>query len=106
MKKPLQAIVIAGEKMRDDTFSGKKKITIREGHRAYEIGPVLLGCPILNWAKSAAIISVIHTTLGQVSKQDLMDDYGSDLHEDAIKILSQWYPKIGMNSEVTVVRWK
>jgi len=106
MKKPLQAILIASEQMRNDTKSGKKKITIREGHRSYENGPVLIGCHILDWAVMREIVSVIHTTLGKVDKKDLMDDYGSDSCENAIKILSQWYPKINADSEVTVIRWK
>ena len=106
MKKPLQAILIAGEQMRDDTLSGKKKITIREGHRDYEKGPVLLGCHILNWAKMAEITSVKHTILRDISEKDLIDDFGSPSHFMASKTLSQWYPNINLDSAVTVVRWK
>jgi len=106
MKKPLQAILIASEQMRDDTKSGKKKVTIREGHRDYVCGPVLLGCHIRDWAYMAEINSVVHTTLGCVDAKDLVDDYGSPSHENAVKVLSEWYPNINLDSEVTVVRWK
>ncbi len=33
IKRPLQAILIAGTKMKEDVLYGRKKITIREGDR-------------------------------------------------------------------------
>ena len=105
MKRALQSILVAGESMRDDTKNGKKKITIREGHRDYTEGPVLIGCPTLDWAYSSEITSVLLTTLGKVAEQDLNDD-GFDSTEDAIEVLSQWYPSINKDSPVTVIRWK
>jgi len=105
MKPVLQAIVIAGEKMRDDTLSNNKQITIREGHRDYKIGKVLLGCDKLNWACIRNIVSVRHTTLGEVTEQEMFDD-GFKNYEELETCLRQWYPTINKQSEATVIRWE
>jgi len=105
MKPVLQAIVIASEKMRDDTLAGKKLITIREGHRDYKPGKVLLGCPVLNWACMREIISVRHTTLGEITEREMKDDGFQD-YAEMEDCLKQWYPQINNLSKATVTRWK
>ena len=105
IKPVLQAIVIAGEAMRDDTLSNKKQITIREGLRDYRIGKVMLGCHKLNWACKRMITSVRHTALGEVTYQEMKDD-GFNSYDELVLCLRQWYPDITENSPVTIVRWK
>lgn len=105
MKRALQGILIAGEEMRDATLAGRKCITIREGHRDYTLGPVLLGCHILNWATMGEIIEVRHTILERVSRDELKDD-GFLNWTDAILGLKKFYPNIDLDSDVTVIRWK
>lgn len=100
----MQGILMATEQMRDDTLSGKKRITIREGWRDYTEGSVLIGCPSLGWAYTATITSVKHTIVEALSPEELLDD-GFQTMEDAIACLSQWYPEIGSDSAVTVIRW-
>ena len=105
MKRALQAILIAGEEMRDDTINGIKNITIREGHRDYTPGKVLLGCHILNWAVMREIISVRHTTIREVKKEEyFLDDFRS--REDMLDGLRKYYPDLTMDSPVTVIQWK
>lgn len=104
MKRAMQAILIAGKDFMVDVLSGKKKITIREGHRDYSEGPVLLGCPVLNWAVSHNIVDVRHTTLADVSLADLETD-GFKNHNIALNVLKGFYPTMTLESEVTVVKW-
>ena len=105
MKRALQAILIAGECMRMETLANIKKITIREWHRDYSKGPVLLGCHELNWATLRHIVDVRHTTLGEVTKEEYEAD-GFDAKSELLIGLSQFYPEINWDSEVTVIRWE
>lgn len=104
MKKPLQAILIAGEEMKGDVLEGRKKITIREGHREYAEGPVLIGCHLLNWATMKQVKSVRHTTIRELADDECKDDGFKD-QEDTLYGLRKFYPQMDMDSAVTVVRW-
>ncbi len=105
MKRSLQAILIAGEEMRDEVLSGKKVITIREGHRDYMHGPVLIGCHLLNWATMKEIVAVDHTTLGEVTKEIYQQD-GFETKSELLEGLSKFYPNINWDSAVTIVGWE
>ena len=105
MGKVLQGILIAGSEMRDAVKSGEKLITIREGHRDYSLGPVLIGCHLLDWAVLGEITQVIHTRLKDVSYENLVSD-GFSSHAQAVATLQQWYSDINMDSKVTVIKWK
>lgn len=105
MKKPLQAILIAGYKMREDILYYRKNITVRDGHRDYTKGLVILGCPLLNWCVRRDITSVRHTTLGEVTEEEYKDDGFESLH-DLKTTIQKHYPKIGLDSPVTVIRWE
>ena len=105
MKRALQAILIAGEEMKNDVLSGKKRITIREGHRDYTEGPVLIGCHLLDWATMKYIKSVKHKKLFQVSPREYRED-GFDTKAEMLMGLSKFYPKINWESEVTVIEWE
>lgn len=104
MKRALQAILIAGEQAKNDVLNGTKIITIREGHRDYTNGPVLIGCHILNWATMKNIVRVELTTLKNVSLDDIMKDGFVD-HNNALNQLRKFYPNMTMDSEVSVVEW-
>ena len=106
MKKVLQGLLIAGTEMMEDVRSGKKRISIREGHRDYnEGGEILIGCHINDWAELATITSVRYTTINGLTNEELHDD-GFDSKEHAIEVLSKWYEGINSDSEVTVIRWQ
>ena len=125
MKNPLYALLIAPSiktvggvpvatyPMRDEILTGKKAITIREGHRDYRPGPMLLGCMGIpdpagiyteDWAIMATITEVLHTTLGEVVDADWQAD-GFATRADLLFGLRLFYPTIAMASPVTVIKW-
>lgn len=105
MRQALQAIKIAPDpKVRLDIMLGKKKVTIREGHRDYHVGPVVLCCHIFPWAVMATIMEVRHTTLSEVTNLELWaDGYGD--HKEMLRDLKKFYPGLTMKSPVTVISW-
>ncbi len=104
MKRALRAILIEGEKDKEDVLQGRKKITVREGHRDYSEGPVLLGCHKLNWATMRTITSVRHTTLEKVTEKEWLDD-GYKSQDDMYNGLRKFYHNLEYSSPVTVIRW-
>jgi len=106
MKQALQAIEIAANpKIRFDVILGNKKITIREGHRDYHPGPVVLFSHIFPWAMKATITSVRHTTVGEVTEEE----FWADSYENRVEMLAdlrQFYPELTMKSPVTVICWE
>jgi len=105
MNRALRGLIMADEEMIQATFDGRKKITIREGHRDYSPGPVLISDKDLTKTTIKHIVNVRHTTIAELEKEELNDD-GYDDWISAVNCLSQWYPKINWNSEVTVIRWE
>lgn len=106
MKQPLYAILIAPiEEMRARVLDGRKKITIREGHRDYKPGKVILCCHLEPWAVSADIVSVRHTTLGEVTDEEYESDGFAD-RENMLAVMRRFYPNITSDSPVTVIRWE
>lgn len=104
MKRPLQAILIAGESQRDEVLANKKSITIRTGHRDYKQGTVILCCHLINWATMRNITDVRMTTLQNVTEQEWLDD-GFESQSEMVTELRKYYPDITLDSDVTVVRW-
>jgi hypothetical protein len=105
MKRALRAILIQGGGMKFDVLVNRKKITIREGHRDYTNGPVLIGCPDLNWSTMRDIINVRHCRLVDVTEEEFKAD-GYDSKADMLMDLSKYYPDINWDSEVTVIKWQ
>ena len=104
MKKPLQAILMASD-FHDMCELGAKLITIREGHRSYDLGTAVLCCHIANWCMMVEITSVCHTTIENLTCGDLADDgFVSATH--ALSELGRFYPSISLDSPVTVIRWR
>jgi hypothetical protein len=105
MRQALQAILIAPDpKVRLDIMLGKKKLTIREGHRDYKVGPVVICCHIYPWAVMATITSVRLTTLSEVTMEEYEAD-GYANHKEMLRDLRKIYPGLTMKSEVTVICW-
>lgn len=106
MKHPLQALLIAPEQeMRDAILSGQKTITIREGHRDYRPGQVMLCCHLVPWAVMANITEVQHTTLREVLPADMEAD-GFDSLSYMLDRMKRFYPNLTEDSAVTIVRWE
>lgn len=102
----LQALLISPETaMREAIVTGRKTITIREGHRDYQCGPVMLCCHLVPWVVQADITSVHRTTAAHVQGKDIRDDGFTNL-DDMLEKLRRFYPKISEDSPVTVIRWE
>lgn len=106
MKNPLYALLVAPDTyMREEILLGKQQTTIREGHRDYRSGPVMLCCHIEPWAVMADIIYVGFPTLGRVKEEDYQDA-GFSTKEEMVEGLRKFYPDITLESPVTVIRWR
>lgn len=105
MKQPLYAILIApDQKVRNAILDGVKKITIREGHRDYKKGKVMLCCHLAPWAVMAEIVKVRHCTLRGVTKEECVAD-GFSNRVELLRGLQIFYTDITLDSSVTVIRW-
>src|SRR3990167_3095591 len=106
LKQPLYALLIAPDSgSRWAIINEKKCITIREGHRDYRAGkPVMLCCQIEPWCVMADLTEVRHTTVAEVTKQEIEDDGFAD-RDDMLRQLQRFYPSLTMRSPVTVIRW-
>jgi len=107
LRKPLQAILISPDKKeRQMILSGEKTVSVRYGHRDYEIGPVMLCCHIEPWTVKAEITNVKHITVSQVPSEDaLASGMKSGSLSEILLDLRKYYPSITFSSPVTVVRW-
>jgi len=105
VKQALQAILISTDpQTRLDIMLGRKKITIREGHRDYKVGPVMICCHIAPWAVLTKITEVRLTTLADVAQEELEADGYID-HRGMLEDLRGYYPDINFDSPVTVIKW-
>lgn len=102
---PLQAILIAPEHaMRVAVLNGTKKISIRQGHRDYRKGVVMLCCEKVPWCVAADITYVRHTIVSQVTEEEYAAD-GFTSREDMLGRMRRFYPDLTSDSPVTVVCW-
>lgn len=105
MKNPLYALLVApDDQMRLDIVRKIKKISIREGHRDYRLGPVMLCCHLVPWAVMAHITEVRHCALREVTKEEYQAD-GFKTQKALLEGLKRFYPTMTLDSPVTVIRW-
>ncbi len=106
MKQPLVALLISPDKkMRRNIETGKKKISIRLDHRDYKVGQtIMLCCHLVPWAVQADVTEVRHCTLKDVTEEEYQAD-GFNCVADMIKGLRAFYPNVGLDSPVTVIKW-
>jgi hypothetical protein len=106
MKPALQAILIAPDPAaRLEIMLGRKKITVREGHRDYHTGPVMICCHIAPWTVMTTITEVKLTTLAEITQEELEADGYTD-HDNMLDDLkSHYYPNLTMDSPMTVIKW-
>ncbi|MEA3249611.1 MAG: ASCH domain-containing protein [Patescibacteria group bacterium] len=106
MRHPLQALLIAPDPlMREAVEDGRKRITLREGHRDYRPGPVMLCCQIEPWCVMADIIEVRHCRLCDLTREELEADGFIDQWQ-MLKQMHRFYPDLDWDSPVTIVRWE
>ena len=106
MKSPLYALLVAPDsQMRADILTGRKAISIREGHRDYQPGTsVMLCCHIEPWAVMADITSVRHCSAKDVTSEEIADD-GFSGFQDFLTQMRRFYPIFNESTLVTIIRW-
>lgn len=106
MKQALQALLIADNPLvRMSIMLGDKKITIREGHRDYKLGPVMICCHLAPWTVLTTIEEVRLTTLAEITQEELEADGYTDHQNMLDDLKSHYYPNLTMDSPMTVIRW-
>src|SRR3989344_3829301 len=106
MKQPLYALLIAPDhRMRTSIVYGDKTITIREGHRDYRPGPVMICCHLVPWAVMADITNVRHCTLREVTQEEYESD-GFHSKNHLLSGMRGFYPNMTLDSPVTIIRWE
>lgn len=107
LKEPVVALLISPDaQARHMIHRETKTLTIREGWRDYRPGQLLaLCCEKLPWAVMAKITSVRHCLLAELTFIEVASD-GYANHAHAVKELKKYYPSIGLQSKVTVIRWE
>lgn len=104
-KPALQALLIAPDNlMRKNILTGQKKISIREGHRDYRPGLMMICCHLEPWAVQVDVTEVLHRRLDEVSSVEWEAD-GFTSQQDLLNGLRNYYPSITLDSPVTVIYW-
>jgi hypothetical protein len=104
LRAPHQALLLA-EELIEDTVSGRKIQTVREGHRDYKPGKVIFACPEVEWSTTKTITNVKHTTPRKCSSSDYLDE-GWKSRSDMVDDLQRFYPNLSMDSPITVIRFE
>jgi hypothetical protein len=81
---------------------GKKRVTIREGHRDVRLGPLLFESPDKVQSQLVTVERVVYSKLEGLSDKEARQD-GFATTELLMKGLRAYYPNIGMQSEVTMI---
>lgn len=108
MRRPIQALFLAADpKEWKSTLRGVKRISLREGHRDYKSGTLVICCPELSLAILVNVIEVKHTTLGEITEEEYKADGFKD-KEDLILGMRKFpgYENLSWQSEMTVIRWE
>lgn len=88
-----------------DALEKGKLTTIRKGRRDIALGELMFECVETNRQKTVEVITVYYTHLENVDMEDLKNDGFID-HRDMWEKMQRFYPDIGLNDEVTVVKFK
>lgn len=105
MKNPLYALLIADEpQMRLNVLTGVKQISIREGHRDYRPGPMII-CDSENpWVVSVNLVGVEHIIMAEITKEEWEAD-GFVSQADMLTQMKHFYSNIELSSSVTILHW-
>jgi hypothetical protein len=105
MDKPLQALLISGEKAKQDVISGKLNCSIRIGFRGYTQSGILIGCHILGWCVMKKVNEIEYYILKDMPLC-YIQQAGHKNKKELFQYLKGIYPTITENSEVTFVGWE
>lgn len=90
--------------MRLNVLTGAKQISIREGHRDYRPGPMIICDPENPWIVSVNLIDIKHTTMAEITKEEWEAD-GFVSQKDMLEQMKRFYSNIELSSPVTILRW-
>lgn len=95
----MQALLIADDdEMRFDAITGVKQISIREGHRNFQVGGQLMLCDNVNpWAVLVDITGVRHCILEQITREEWEAD-GFWSPEHLLAEMQKYYPTMTYES--------
>ena len=88
-----------------DELTKGKITTIRKGRRKIELGKLMFGSSDEGRQKIVEVVSFYYAKLEDVEIQDLEND-GFKNHQDMWEKMQRFYPDIGLEDEVTVVKFK
>lgn len=104
LRPPLQALIFVADLV-PQIKTGEKRNTVREGHREYKEGSVLLGAPEANWCAMKTIVTVTHTSIAKMKRADYLHQGWKD-REQVLADMQGYYPQLTMESPITVIWWK
>lgn len=102
-----RTLAFAGD-LYDKVRSGEKEITIRANHRDYAVGELLWAYQTEFGSTQGKVIKVTEatqTSLDKVTDEVAREDGFEDRH-DLFRALHRFYPDLGWQDPVTVIRFK
>lgn len=106
MDRPMQAMVISGEKSKTEILARHRHGAIRFGFRSYIAGaPLMIGCPILCWCAQRTVISVDYKLFKDIEQFDFLCA-GHVNAKEALIFFASRYADVTEMSPMTVVRWE
>lgn len=105
IRKPPKALLITGDKFRDEIFKGERRTSIRRGRVDYKkYDTVLIGCPKQNWCIFRTIVNVKYKKLGEITPEEWGIE-GFVATNETLRNLRKFFPGIRLESTVTLVTW-
>ncbi len=90
--------------MRLNVLTGLKQISIREGHRDYHPGRMIICDPVEPWAVAVDLVEVKHITMAEITKEEWEAD-GFTSQDDMLQGMKKFYSNIELGSPVTILSW-
>ncbi|WP_107040133.1 ASCH domain-containing protein [Brumimicrobium mesophilum] len=87
-----------------DALNQGKITTIRKGRRKIELGKLMFESSDEDRQKIVEVVSFYYAKLEDVNTEDLENDGFKD-HQDMWEKMQRFYPDIGLEDEVTVVKF-
>lgn len=82
--------------------AGESITIVRDGHRSYSEGIVILAWYLTSWCRLGMLGKVKHTSLDHIIDEE-WKQYGFKSSQDANKFLLNKYPGINFHSNITII---
>ena len=87
-----------------DALEKGKLTTIRKGRRNITLGKLIFESVTTNRKNIVEVVAVYYSKLEEVNSEDIEND-GFKNHQDMWEKMLRFYPDIGLEDEVTVVKF-